>query len=125
MKRLWAAAAILLFLTGSCFVNAWYARQLTDRLTGQLNQSCRLAQLGQWEEALTITRRAADQWEDARLYRSVLLSQGDTDHISRSFSDVLIHLDSHSGEYRASCLNLILQLKDLGATEQLRLHNIL
>ena len=125
MKRLWAAAAILLLLTGGCLLNARYARHLTERLTGQLVQSCRLAEVGQWQEAAQLTRRAAAQWEDARFYRCVLLSRGDTDHISRSFALLLLRMEARAPEYRPTGLELRLQLEALGEMEQLRWDNIL
>ena len=126
MKRLWLALAAIALLLRLCLLNAAYAEQLTERLTGQLHQAGQLALSGQWEEASVLSGRAARQWEDSRLFRSVFFAYGDSSEISRSFAALDLCLERRDAPgFRSCSTELRLQLEELCRMEQLRPDNIL
>ena len=92
MKRLWIAAALLLFLLGASLTNAWYAQDVTDGMRQQLRQAQTLAEQGDWARAEALTRQAYEDWQKHHFYFHTTMRHSDTDQVLRGFRSVLEYL---------------------------------
>lgn len=110
MKRLW---------------NAWYADRLTGRMAGQLEQAQELADRGDWEGAVRLSRESFHLWQAHDAYLHVMMRHSDTDQILRGFRalDQYLALEE-SDQYTAANAELICQLELLSEMEQPSLVNI-
>lgn len=126
MRRLWISVALLLAMLAGSLCNAWYARELTDGMGEQLRLAQQLTQTGQWEQALDLTQRVYDRWQERHFYLHATMRHSDTDQILRGFRTVLEYLRlQEPDQYNAANADLMTQLELLAEMEQPTLVNVL
>ena len=126
MKRLWTAAALLLFLLGASLTNAWYAQNVTDGMRGRLRQAQTLAEQGDWSRAEALTRQAYEDWQGLHFYFHTTMRHSDTDQVLRGFRTVLEYLQLREpDQYNAANADLMAQLELLAEMEQPTVVNVL
>jgi hypothetical protein len=129
MKRITVAVGLLVLLAGMAALNLWYLRQLTDQVSGQLEQAQTLvAQQGDWESAQAVTEDAYRRFSDATVLLHITLRHADIDSIRSSFREVLAFLDGaehQPAEYAAANARLLTQLELLAEGERPSLQNFL
>lgn len=126
MKRLWIAAALLIFLLGASLANAWYAQKLTGEMGESLRQAQRLAEQEDWGRAESLTRQVYEDWQGHHFYFHTLMRHGDTDQVLRAFRAVLEYLRLREpDQYNAANADLIAQLELLAEMEQASVVNVL
>ena len=126
MKRLWIAAALLLFLLGASLTNAWYARNVTDGMRERLRQAQTLTEQGDWSRAESLTRQVYEDWQGHHFYFHTTMRHSDTDQILRGFRSVLEYLQlQEADQYNAANADLMAQLELLAEMEQPTVVNVL
>lgn len=126
MKRLWIAAALLLFLLGASLTNAWYAQKVTDGMRQQLRLAQTLAEQGDWSRAESLTRQAYEDWQGHHFYFHTTMRHSDTDQVLRNFRSVLEYLRLREpDQYNAANADLMAQLELLAEMEQPTVVNVL
>ena len=126
MKRLWIAAALLLFLLGASLTNAWYAHDVTDGMRKQLRQAQTSAEQGDWARAESLTRQAYEDWQGLHFYVHTTMRHSDTDLVLRGFRAVLEYLQlQEPDQYNAANADLMAQLELLAEMEQPTVVNVL
>ena len=126
MKRLWIAAALLLFLLGASLTNAWYAQNVTDGMRQRLREAQTLAEQGDWSRAESLTRQAYEDWQGHRFYFHTTMRHSDTDQVLRDFRSVLEYLQlQEPDQYNAANADLMAQLELLAEMEQPTVENVL
>ena len=126
MKRLWIAAALLLFLLGASLTNAWYAQNVTDGMRERLRQAQTLAEQGDWARAEALTRQAYEDWQGLHFYFHTTMRHSDTDLVLRGFRSVLEYLQlQEPDQYNAANADLMAQLELLAEMEQPTVVNVL
>ena len=126
MKRLWIAAALLLFLLGASLTNAWYAQNVTDGMRQRLREAQTLAEQGEWSRAESLTRQAYEDWQGRRFYFHPTMRHSDTDQVLRDFRSVLEYLQlQEPDQYNAANADLMAQLELLAEMEQPTVVNVL
>ena len=126
MKRLWIAAALLLFLLGASLTNAWYAQKVTDGMRQQLRLAQTLAGQGDWSRAESLTRQAYEDWQGHHFYFHTTMRHSDTDQVLRNFRSVLEYLRLREpDQYNAANADLMAQLELLAEMEQPTVVNVL
>lgn len=126
MRRLWAAAVLMILMLGGTLVNARYAQQLTDGLAGRLEQAQALACQERWEEAEALTQEVYQDWQEHHFYLHTVMRHSDTDQILRAFRGVLEYLElGEIDQYTAANADLVAQLELLAEMEQATLVNVL
>ena len=126
MKRLYIAAALLVFLMAVSLTNAWYAQQLTGGMREQLVQAQLSAEQGDWDRAESVTRQAYEDWQGHHFYFHTLMRHSDTDQVLRAFRTVLEYLQlQEPDQYNAANADLMAQLELLAEMEQATVVNVL
>ena len=126
MKRLWIAAALLLFLLGASLTNAWYAQDVTDGMRQQLRQAQTWAEQGDWSRAESLTRQAYEDWQGHHFYFHTTMRHSDTDQVLRGFRTVLEYIRlQEPDQYNAANADLMAQLELLAEMEQPTVVNVL
>ena len=118
MKRLYIAAALLVFLMAVSLTNAWYAQRLTGGMREQLVQAQLSAEQGDWDRAESVTRQAYEDWQGHHFYFHTLML--------RAFRTVLEYLQlQEPDQYNAANADLMAQLELLAEMEQATVVNVL
>ena len=126
MKRLYIAAALLVFLMAVSLTNAWYAQRLTGGMREQLVQAQLSAEQGDWDRAESVTRQAYEDWQGHHFYLHTLMRHSDTDQVLRAFRTVLEYLQlQEPDQYNAANADLMAQLELLAEMEQATVVNVL
>ena len=126
MKRLWIAAALMVFLLGASLANGWYARKLTGEMGESLRQAQLLAEQEDWGRAEALTRQVYEDWQSHHFYFHTVMRHGDTDEILRTFRAVLEYLRLREpDQYNAANADLVAQLELLAEMEQASMVNVL
>lgn len=126
MKRLWIAAALLLFLLGASLANAWYARNVTDGMRERLRQAQTSAEQGDWSRAEALTRQVYEDWQGRHFYFHTTMRHSDTDQVLREFRAVLEYIRlQEPDQYNAANADLMAQLELLAEMEQPTIVNVL
>ena len=126
MRRLYIAAALLLFLLGASLANAWYAQSVTDGIGEQLRQAQALTLEDNWDRAQDLTRQAYQDWQEKHFYFHTVMRHSDTDQILRAFRAVLEYLELREpDQYNAANADLVAQLELLAEMEQASVGNVL
>ena len=126
MRRLFAAAGLLLAILAGCLWNGWYMERFTAGLADSLGQAQQAVQAGDWAGAEALTRRAYEEWEGRELYLHIVTRHGDADQILRSFRSVLQYLSIQElDQYIAANGDLMSQLELLAEMERAALGNVL
>lgn len=128
MRRLWAAAALILVLAGLSGIHVLYLGHFTGQLTDLLTQAQTQVAEERWEEAADLTQQAADRWAGNAFYLHATLRHDDIDAILASFQEVLAFLggqERQPSEYAAANARLITQLELLLEAELPTLKNLL
>lgn len=126
MKRLWIAAALLLFLLGASLTNAWYAQSVTDGMRQRLRQAQTLAEQEDWSRAESLTRQVYEDWQGHHFYFHTTMRHSDTDLVLRNFRSVLEYLRlQEPDQYNAANADLMAQLELLAEMEQPTVENVL
>ena len=126
MKRLWIAAALLLFLLGASLANARYAQNVTDGMRERLRQAQALAEQEDWNRAEALTRQAYEDWQGHHFYFHTTMRHSDTDQVLRDFRSVLEYLQlQEPDQYNAANADLMAQLELLAEMEQPTVVNVL
>ena len=126
MKRLYIAAALLVFLMAVSLTNAWYAQRLTGGMREQLVQAQLSAEQGDWDRAESVTRQAYEDWQSSRSYFHITMRHSDTDQVLRGFRQVLEYLQLREpDQYNAANADLMTQLELLAEMEQAAVANVL
>lgn len=126
MKRLWIAAALLIFLLAASLVNGYYAQSLTDEMGERLAQAQSLTKQDNWERAQAITRQVYEDWQSHHFYFHTVMRHSDTDQILRAFRSVLEYMElQEPDQYNAANADLIAQLELLAEMEQATVVNVL
>lgn len=126
MKRLWIAAALMVFLLGASLANGWYARKLTGEMGESLRQAQLLAEQEDWGRAEALTRQVYEDWQSHHFYFHTVMRHGDTDEILRAFRTVLEYLQlQEPDQYNAANADLVAQLELLAEMEQASMVNVL
>lgn len=126
MRRLWIAAALLLFLLGASLANAWYAQNVTDGMRQRLRQAQTSAEQGDWSRAEALTRQAYEDWQERHFYFHTTMRHSDTDQVLRNFRSVLEYLQlQEPDQYNAANADLMAQLELLAEMERPMLGNVL
>lgn len=126
MKKGWLAIGLL---AGMVVLSLWHVsalRGLTTNLGEQLGQAEALAEKGDWDKALEITKSASEQWDGRAFYLHVTLDHKTADDIAVGFAETLEFLEwQETGEYSAANARLMEQLELLGEVERPNLENLL
>ena len=126
MRRLYIAAALLLFLLGASLANAWYVQSVTDGIGEQLRQAQALTLEDNWDRAQDLTRQAYRDWQEKHFYFHTVMRHSDTDQILRAFRAVLEYLELREpDQYNAANADLVAQLELLAEMEQASVVNVL
>lgn len=126
MKRLLAAAFLLVFLFGATLWNVSYLVNFTSQVAGILTEAESKAEGGDWTGAETMTGEAKALWESREPYLYTTLFHSDTDEIYVGFREVLeLIYQQENGEYSAANAHLIAKLELLGTMDQFSIQNIL
>ena len=126
MRRLWIAAALLLFLLGASLANARHAQTVTDGMRERLRLAQTLAEQGDWSRAESLTRQAYEDWQGRRFYFHTTMRHSDTDQVLRDFRSVLEYLRlQEADQYNAANADLMAQLELLAEMEQPTVENVL
>ena len=126
MKRFWISVGLLLAMLAGSLGNAWYARELTEKMGEQLRLAQELAERERWEQALELTQEVYSRWQSLHFYLHATMRHSDTDQILRSFRTVLEYLRLREpDQYNAANADLITQLELLAEMEQPTLVNVL
>lgn len=126
MKRIIAAASILLLVFAATLCHSFYISSLTRELTSILEAAEVNAEKNDWAAAETLTQTARERWDSADAYLHILLRHSETDAIYTGFREVYEFIQcQEGGEYSAANARLIAQLELLSEAEQLTLKNIL
>lgn len=126
MKRLWIAVAILLAMLGGTLGNSWYLNRLISDFAHRLTSAQELAVSDNWDDAIRLTERVVDHWEEHDFYLHVMLPHRDIDDIHLTFCEVQEYLKlEETDQYTAANAKLIAQLGLLSEMEQLNWKNIL
>lgn len=126
MKRLTAAALLLLAVLGATMANSRYLGRMTDHFCNQLTYAAQLAAQENWPQALEVTQLTLADWEEHDFYLHVLLRHTDIDAIRLTFHEVVEYLNlAEADQYTAANAKLITQLKLLAEAEGLNLKNVL
>lgn len=126
MKKGWLAIGLL---AGMVVLSLWHVsalRGLTTNLGEQLGQAEELAEKGDWDKALKITKSASEQWNGRAFYLHVTLDHKTADDIAVGFAETLEFLEwQEPGAYSAANARLMEQLELLGEVERPNLENLL
>ena len=126
MKRLWIAAALLIFLLAASLLNGYYAQKLTAEMGERLVQAQSLTEQDNWERAQAVTRQVYEDWQSHHFYFHTVMRHSDTDQILRAFRSVLEYLElQEPDQYNAANADLIAQLELLAEMEQATVVNVL
>lgn len=126
MKRLWISFSLLFLICAATIAHSFYLSTFTLGLTDLLTQAEAQCQQDDREQALALTRKAQQLWEDHRTYLHITLRHADIDAVYLYFLQVEGFLKGQEiGEYLAANAALIGQLDLLREQEQLSIENIL
>lgn len=126
MKKGWLAIGLLV---GMVVLSLWHVSALsalTDDLGEQLQRAETLAESGEWDKAVEVTRGASERWDGRAFYLHVTLDHKTADDIAVGFAETLEFLEwQETGAYSAANARLMEQLELLGQVERPNLENLL
>lgn len=126
MKRLTAAAGILLFLLGLSIYSGLALSKLSSDCIAQLEHAQEMATQNNWDSAQEITHSVYNTWERHSFALHALLRHAEADEILVSFRCVKQYLElEEMDQYAAANITLITQLELLAEMEQASPDNVL
>ena len=126
MRRVWAAAALLLLLITAALWNAGALTRLAGQLTQDLSLTEQAVQADDWDKAAQLAGQALDRWDRHGFYLHITLRHGDLQDIQLELSRLQECVElQYADQCAASVSRLAAQLNQLSRSEQLTLRNVL
>ena len=126
MNRLWAAVAILVVVTGLCWWGVHTTIELSNELSGTLQEARNAAEQGDFERAAGLSNQAEENWRKFHKTLSTFIQHTRLEAIDLSLAS-LSPLIEHGAvdEFSSECARAAAQIASLQEAELPILENIL
>ena len=126
MKRfVIGAALLLLLLLGGIFTTGILHRDF-EPMALELRQAAREAEAGNWPQAHRFSRLAREKWEASWKRTAAFTDHGPMEQIDGLFTQLEVHREAGStATFSAICLQLALEISELGEDHRLTWWNFL
>ena len=123
MRRIWIGVGILLAL----LVAGLLIMQITDRQLGEVSETLKLAsETENWADALELTRKAKEDWEQQWHLMAALADHTDMDTIDGLFAQLGVYQQQGSKlHHAATCARLSEAIRDLEENHRFSWWNLL
>jgi len=111
MKRFWIGIGLLLGLFAGGILADSRMNRIYDPITRELTQAAAFAREGDWEAAEELSSLAARQWEKARPFSALLVSQVPLEQADGLFSQ--LEVCESDGLYVLLCARLAREVEDI------------
>ena len=126
MRRLWGSLAVLALLVSLMLWNIRAVGEASAGLSETLRQAQDLAEAGDWSAAEKQTEQAFSQWQEQRLWLSIVLRMDDTSQVDSSFYEArALVRDKELKEYLPASRELVQHVEQLGEWERPSWENVL
>lgn len=126
MRRLWGSLAVLALLVGLMLWNIRAVGEASAGLCQTLRQAQNLAESGDWAAAEKQTEQAYTQWQEQRLWLSIVLRMDDTSQVDSSFHEArALVRDRELKDYLPASRELVQHVEQLGEWERPSWENVL
>ena len=126
MKRVWFGAGLLIVLLGISFAVTWCMDNIHRPIADDLKQAAQCAELGNWQNAESLSRRAEEVWNRWEHFRACFADHTPTEEISAELAVMgTARQRRETGDFSASCVRAAKMVQAVGDAHALRWWNLL
>ena len=126
MKRSWMGAALLLLLLLGGILATRAMGRIHEPIAGDLTAAGESALAGDWEAAITLSRRAGHSWKNTEVLRSCFSDHAPMEEIDADLAVLEVYRDIRDSEaFAALCAATAEKITALGQAQKLLVHNFL
>jgi hypothetical protein len=126
VKRVWVAAAIFLFLLSLCSYGLVTTNQLTETMSGKLNEIKAEVKIGNKNTAIALSESVIKEWHEYHMKMCMYMPHTRLESIDQSLAALPPLISSNNGtdQFEAECEKASAQIEHLKDTEMPSLANI-
>ena len=126
MKRVWFGAGLLIILLGISLAVTWCMDNIHRPIADDLKQAAQCAELGNWQNAEGLSRRAEEVWNRWEHFRACFADHTPTEEIGAELAAMgIARQRRETGDFSASCVRAAKMVQAVGDAHALRWWNLL
>lgn len=126
MKRCWFGVGLLAVLLVASLSVTWGMEKIHRPITADLNQAAECAELGDWVNAESLSRRAEAAWNKWEHFRACFADHTPTEEVGAELAAMAqSRQERDAGEFAASCARAAKMVQAVGDAHGLYWWNLL
>lgn len=126
MKRCWFGLALLILLLATGFLSTWYMDACHSRTAETLTEAEHQATLGNFEQAVLLSRHAHQQWQNSRRVSAALSDHEPMEQIDSLFDQLKLYAGEKDAlGFSALCSQITSGLHAMADAQALNWWNLL
>ena len=118
MKRAWFGAGLLIVLLGISLAVSWCMDNIHRPIADDLKQAAQCAELGNWQNAEGLSRRAEEVWNRWEHFRACFADHTPTEEISAELAAMGVSRQRReTGDFSASCARAAARVRFLSGSK--------
>ena len=126
MKRVWFGAGLLIVLLGISLAVTWCMDNIHRPIADDLKQAAQCAELGNWQNAEGLSRRAEEVWNRWEHFRACFADHTPTEEVGAELAAMeTARQERETADFAASCARAAKMVQAVGDAHALRWWNLL